>query len=63
MMRSRITWNRLVDTHEDKWREISQALMQRFCSSTKGTFVESKESAVLWQFKDADPVGERGVNE
>lgn len=30
--------------------------MERFCTTTNGTFVEVKESAVLWQFKDADPV-------
>lgn len=30
--------------------------MERFCTTTNGTFVEVKETAVLWQFKDADPV-------
>lgn len=49
-------WTRLTESHEEKWREVALGLMQRFCESTNGSFIETKESAVLWQFKDADPV-------
>lgn len=47
----------LQESHEEKWRDTALAIMRRFCSMTNGTFIETKESAVLWQFKDADPVG------
>ena len=50
------SWTRLVHDYEEKWKEIALALMKRFCASTNGSFIEVKESAVLWQFKDADPV-------
>ena len=59
---NRTTWSHLTEVHDDEWKEISLALMRRFCSSTNGTFVETKESAILWQFKDADPVGMNGMN-
>ena len=56
-MRRRQQWTCLQENREDAWRETALSLMQRFCTMTNGTFIETKESAVLWQFKDADPVG------
>lgn len=56
-MRHRQQWTCLQENREDAWRETALSLMQRFCTMTNGTFIETKESAVLWQFKDADPVG------
>lgn len=55
-MRHRQQWTCLHENREDAWRETAVSLMQRFCTMTNGTFIETKESAVLWQFKDADPV-------
>lgn len=62
-MEPRTCWTRLTESREEKWRDVAQALMERFCTTTNGTFVELKESAVLWQFKDADPVDPRGESE
>lgn len=56
-------WTRLTESHDEKWREVALSLMQRFCESTNGSFTETKESAVLWQFKDADPVSKIELNE
>ena len=49
-------WTRLRESYDEKWREVALSLMKRFCESTNGSFIETKESAVLWQFKDTDPV-------
>lgn len=55
-VKGRQQWVTLQESHEEKWRDTALAIMRRFCSMTNGTFIETKESAVLWQFKDADPV-------
>ena len=50
------TWERLNDHFDLRdWMETTVNLMQVYTKRTHGTYVERKESMVLWQYRDADP--------
>ena len=40
-MRRRQQWTCLQENREDAWRETALSLMQRFCTMTNGTFIET----------------------
>lgn len=37
------------------WRDMVQPILQLYTESTDGSFIEVKESAVVWHYRDADP--------
>ncbi|EGB06005.1 hypothetical protein AURANDRAFT_29889, partial [Aureococcus anophagefferens] len=41
--------------HADDWRAPTLALMDMFAQRTQGTYVETHESCLVWQYRDADP--------
>eukprot|EP00887_Chlorella_sp_A99_P001749 scaffold19.g1749.t1 len=41
--------------HNFEWREIVQPILQLYTESTDGSYIEAKESALVWHYKDADP--------
>jgi len=40
---------------EFTWKDIVQPILQLYAESTDGSFIENKESAVVWHYGDADP--------
>lgn len=41
--------------HDYEWKELVEPIMNLYTESTDGSMVETKESALVWQFRDADP--------
>ena len=37
------------------WKEIAEPVMKLYTEATDGSFIESKESALVWHHRDADP--------
>lgn len=37
------------------WKEIVEPIMKLYTESTDGSYVETKESALVWHHQDADP--------
>ncbi|GAA0150040.1 hypothetical protein LIER_09066 [Lithospermum erythrorhizon] len=37
------------------WKDMVEPVMQQYTDATDGSYIESKESAIVWHFKDADP--------
>lgn len=37
------------------WKQIVEPVMKQYTESTDGSCIESKESALVWHFEDADP--------
>ena len=37
------------------WKEAAQPVMELYTESTDGSFIEAKESALVWHHRDADP--------
>ncbi|XP_022749451.1 probable alpha,alpha-trehalose-phosphate synthase [UDP-forming] 11 isoform X2 [Durio zibethinus] len=37
------------------WKEVVEPIMQHYMEATDGSFIENKESALVWHHQDADP--------
>ncbi|CAM6101672.1 unnamed protein product [Calypogeia fissa] len=48
-------WVTSVAVHDYEWKELVEPIMNLYKESTDGSEVEKKESALVWQFRDADP--------
>ncbi|XP_073140756.1 probable alpha,alpha-trehalose-phosphate synthase [UDP-forming] 9 [Henckelia pumila] len=52
-------WNKTSDweslTTELDWKEIVEPIMNLYTEATDGSFMEVKESALVWHHQDADP--------
>ncbi len=48
-------WEAFVALRTQSWRQLTKTIMQLYASRTNGAYVEDKGSALLWQFRDADP--------
>mmetsp|Transcript_27530 Transcript_27530/g.64255 ORF Transcript_27530/g.64255 Transcript_27530/m.64255 type:complete len:1210 (+) Transcript_27530:256-3885(+) len=48
-------WNMLLPDGDQSWKPISKALMELYMERTHGVYIQQNESAVVWQFRDADP--------
>ena len=46
-------WDHLDSDLE--WKEIAEPVMQLYTEATDGSYIESKESALVWHHYDADP--------
>ncbi|KAL1807250.1 hypothetical protein ACET3Z_030318 [Daucus carota] len=56
-----IRWNKISDWEHSplaidlEWKEIVEPIMKLYTESTDGSYVETKESALVWHHQDADP--------
>lgn len=37
------------------WVQIAEPVMKLYTEATDGSFIETKESALVWHYRDADP--------
>lgn len=37
------------------WKQIAEPVMQLYTETTDGSTIETKESALVWHYQDADP--------
>ena len=37
------------------WKDVAEPVMELYSETTDGSFIEKKESALVWHHKDADP--------
>ncbi|XP_066352967.1 alpha,alpha-trehalose-phosphate synthase [UDP-forming] 5-like [Miscanthus floridulus] len=45
--------NMLVDYD---WKKIVEPVMKQYCDVTDGSYIEAKETALVWHYEEADPV-------
>ncbi|KAF0698019.1 Aste57867_11350 [Aphanomyces stellatus] len=48
-------WLCTKENFDDSWKDITHAVMDIYTQRTHGTYIELKGSALLWQYRDADP--------
>lgn len=48
-------WHARSSTEEMSWQGIVEPILQQYTESTDGSFVEKKESALVWHYNAADP--------
>jgi len=48
-------WEMMLPSFDSSWMELARAIMDVYVKRTHGTYIEQKGSALLWQYRDADP--------
>lgn len=47
-------WNKLFEVDEFGWINQVRLLMIAYQNKTEGSFIEEKESSIIWNFRDTD---------
>ncbi|KAL9243158.1 hypothetical protein vseg_017082 [Gypsophila vaccaria] len=56
-----LRWTKNVDwevspiTTDNDWQKMAEPVMQHYTEATDGSYIERKESALVWHHRDADP--------
>lgn len=50
-----LEWDQRSLTEEMSWKAIVEPILQQYTESTDGSWVEKKESALVWHYNAADP--------
>ena len=45
----------MVQKPDYSWKSYAFEIMRQFVKRTQGSFIENKGSALVWQYRDADP--------
>lgn len=48
-------WKTCVPTMDFGWKAVVGPILKLYTESTDGSFIEAKESGLVWHFQDADP--------
>ncbi|KAI3423784.1 Glyco_transf_20 domain-containing protein [Psidium guajava] len=48
-------WEKCGLTMDFEWKKIAEPIMEQYTEATDGSFIETKESALVWHHQDADP--------
>ncbi|KAI3453383.1 hypothetical protein Pfo_010046 [Paulownia fortunei] len=48
-------WETCVAVQDFYWKQIAEPVMQLYTETTDGSFIETKESALVWNYQLADP--------
>ena len=48
-------WQTCAQASDFGWMEMAEPVMNLYTESTDGSYIETKESALVWHHQDADP--------
>lgn len=48
-------WKMCGQSNDFGWMQLAEPVMQLYTESTDGSYIENKESAIVWHHRDADP--------
>jgi trehalose 6-phosphate synthase/phosphatase len=48
-------WEAMIPSFDRTWMHLARNIMDVYSSRTHGTYIEQKESALIWQYREADP--------
>ncbi|XP_027158329.1 probable alpha,alpha-trehalose-phosphate synthase [UDP-forming] 7 [Coffea eugenioides] len=48
-------WEMCGQSNDFGWMQLAEPVMQLYTESTDGSYIENKESAIVWHHRDADP--------
>lgn len=48
-------WEVCVSVKDFNWKQVAEPIMRLYTETTDGSTIETKESALVWNYKDADP--------
>jgi trehalose 6-phosphate synthase/phosphatase len=49
------TWHTLRPWADHSWLALALPILKQYQESTDGSYIEVKQSAVVWHYRDADP--------
>ena len=52
---SQEVWEAIKEDAGTGWRDMVQPIMKLYADSTDGSYTEEKESALVWNYSQADP--------
>ncbi len=52
---SQEVWDAIKEDAGTGWRDMVQPIMKLYADSTDGSYTEEKESALVWNYSQADP--------
>lgn len=47
-------WNKLIEVDDFGWINQVRLLMCAYKNKTEGSFIEEKESSIIWNYRDTD---------
>ncbi|KAI3515647.1 hypothetical protein L1887_14548 [Cichorium endivia] len=50
-----VDWETCGQSNDFGWMQMAEPVMKLYTESTDGSSIETKESALVWQYRDADP--------
>ena len=50
-----LEWETCGQSSDFGWMQMAEPVMKLYTESTDGSSIETKESALVWQYRDADP--------
>ena len=48
-------WHTMISLDDTSWMDAVRRIMDVYTQRTHGTYIQQKGSAIIWQFRDADP--------
>ena len=48
-------WETCIAVPDFYWKQIAESVMQLYTETTDGSFIDTKESALVWNYQYADP--------
>ncbi|KAE8730049.1 Alpha,alpha-trehalose-phosphate synthase 5 [Hibiscus syriacus] len=48
-------WETCVQAADCGWKQIAEPVMKQYMETTDGSYIEDKETALVWCYEDADP--------
>mmetsp|Transcript_6377 Transcript_6377/g.19782 ORF Transcript_6377/g.19782 Transcript_6377/m.19782 type:complete len:833 (-) Transcript_6377:104-2602(-) len=49
------SWETMVAYADFEWKEMAMPILRTYAESTDGSYIEVKDSALVWSYRDADP--------
>ncbi|KAB2090442.1 hypothetical protein ES319_A03G123400v1 [Gossypium barbadense] len=50
-----VEWETCVPAVDCAWKQIAEPVMKQYMETTDGSYIEDKETALVWCYEDADP--------
>ncbi|CAN6478984.1 unnamed protein product [Victoria cruziana] len=54
-LKRELEWETCIPVTDFDWKQIAEPVMKLYTETTDGSTIETKESAVVWHYEDADP--------
>lgn len=54
-LRRNAEWEACIPVADHSWKQIAEPVMKLYTETTDGSTIDNKETALVWNYEDADP--------